>query len=132
MWPRLANVALGVWLMVAPGVLGYSTTSKLASASDRIIGPLVVSAAIAAIWPEIRPLRWVNVTLGALAVLAPVALGAVFTWPIRGVVNSVVTGLAVIGFGLIRGEIDSEFGGGWRSVWRRDVDTVTGRRAGTQ
>ena len=127
MWPRLANVVLGLWLMFAPAVLGHSTTSDVASASDRIIGPLVVSAAIAAIWPEIRPLRWVNVVLGALAVLAPIAVGPFTGWPLPAAINSVITGLAVVGFGLTRGEVDSRFGGGWRSVWRDDVDTVTGR-----
>lgn len=127
MWPRLLNVALGTWLMVAPAVLGYSTTSRVAASSDRIIGPLIVSAAIAAIWPELRPLRWVNVALGVIAVLAPVAVGLFVDWPLTAAVNSVVTGLAVIALGCVRGSIDSEFGGGWRSIWQDDVDTVTGR-----
>lgn len=127
MWPRLVNVALGLWLMLAPAVLGYATTAPVASASDRIIGPLVVSAAIVSIWPELRPLRWVTVVLGALAVVAPLASGAFVDWPLRAGVSSVVTGLAMVGFGLVRGKVDSRFGGGWRSIWREDIDTVTGR-----
>ncbi len=126
MWPRLVNAALGVWLMFAPAVLGYSTSDAVASSADRIIGPLVVSAAIAAIWDEIRPLRWVNVALGALLALAPLVLGPFLGWPVAGAVNAMVTGIAVIAFGLIRGDITNEFGGGWRSLWRDDVDTVTG------
>ncbi len=127
MWPRLVNATIGVWLMVAPAALGHSTVSPVASASDRILGPLIVSTAIAAIWPEIRPLRWVNVALGGVAVVAPVALGLFHPWPTPAAVNSVVMGVVVIAVALIRGEIDSDFGGGWRSVWRADVDTVTGR-----
>jgi hypothetical protein len=130
MWPRLVSTALGLWLMFAPAVLGYSTTSPVASASDRIIGPIVMSAAIAAIWPEIRPLRWVTVVMGALAVLAPLVVGPFVSWPLTAAVNSVVTGLAMIASGLVRGEIDSRFGGGWRSIWRDDIDTVTGRDPG--
>lgn len=126
MWPRLLNTALGLWLMFAPAVLGYSTTDALASSTDRIIGPLVMSAAIAGIWDEIRPLRWVNVVLGALLALAPLVLGPFLGWPIAGAVNAVATGLAISGIGLIRGRIDNEFGGGWRSIWRDDIDTVTG------
>lgn len=126
MWPRLLNTALGLWLMFAPAVLGYSTTDALASSTDRIIGPLVMSAAIAGIWDEIRPLRWVNVVLGALLALAPLVLGPFLGWPIAGAVNAVAIGLAISGIGLIRGRIDNEFGGGWRSIWRDDIDTVTG------
>lgn len=126
MWPRLVNVALGVWLMVAPAVLGYSTTSQLASSSDRIIGPLVLSTAIAAIWPEIRPLRWVNAVLGVLAVLAPIVLGPIYGWPVAGAMSSIMSGVAILGFAVIRGEVDSRFGGGWRSIWRDDIDTISG------
>ena len=127
MWPRLVSAALGLWLMFAPAVLGHSTTSTVAAASDRIIGPLVMSAAIAAIWPEIRPLRWVTVVLGGVAVLAPLLVGPFVDWPLPAAVNSVLVGIAMIGAGRIRGEIDSAFGGGWRSIWGDDIDTVTGR-----
>lgn len=127
MWPRLVNVVAGIWLMSAPAVLGHSATSALAEGSDRIIGPLVASAAIAAIWPEIRPLRWVNVVLGALAVLGPVLLGPFLGWPLDAAVSSVLTGVVIVAAGLVRGDVDARFGGGWRSIWRDDVDTVTGR-----
>lgn len=128
MWPRLANVALGIWLMAAPAVLGYSTVAPVAAGSDRILGPLIVSAAIVAIWPEVRPLRWVNVVLGALAVVAPIAVGPFVTWPLAAVINSIVVGLVVMAFGSVRGPVDTRFGGGWRSIWRSDIDTVTGSR----
>lgn len=126
MWPRLANVALGVWLMAAPAVLGHSTTAPIAAASDRIIGPLVVSAAIAAIWPEIRPVRWVNATLGVLAIVGPVVLGPFVTWPFTAAANSIVTGVLIVSSARVRGPVESRFGGGWRSLWRDDVDTVSG------
>lgn len=125
MWPRLLNTALGVWLMFAPAVLGYSTSDAVASGADRIIGPLVISAAIASIWDEIRPLRWVNVALGVLLALAPLVLGPFLGWPLAGAVNAVVCGLAISALGLVRGDVTNEFGGGWRSLWRDDVDTVT-------
>ena len=124
MWPRLVNVALGAWLMAAPAVLGYTTTSALAEASDRIIGPLVISASIAAIWDEIRPLRWVSVFLGGAAVVLPLVLGPFFGWPIDGAISSIVSGALIIVFGRIRGPIDNEFGGGWKSTWRDDIDTI--------
>lgn len=130
MWPRFVSIVVGLWLMFAPAVLGYSGIATVPAASDRIVGPLIVSAGIAAIWPEIRPLRWINVVLGAwLLVGVPVA--ALFIdWPIEGLVSSIVAGALVITAGRIRGPIDARFGGGWRSVWRDDIDTVTGPRDG--
>lgn len=130
MWPRLVNIAVGIWLMFAPAVLGYSTTSALAEGSDRIIGPLVVSASIAAIWDEIRPLRWVSVGLGVAAIVLPIVLGPFFGWPIDGAISSVVSGIVIVLAGRIRGPIDNEFGGGWRSIWRDDIDTITGEPYG--
>ena len=127
MIPRLVTIALGVWLMAAPAVLGYSTTSALANGVDRTIGPFVASAAIVAIWPEVRPVRWTNLLLGLLlAVGVPVA--AILTdYPAAGVVNAVVSGVAIAAVASRRGAVDARFGGGWRSVWRSDVDTVEGR-----
>jgi hypothetical protein len=57
-------------------------------------------------------------------------VGPFVYWPLTAAVNSVVTGLAMIASGLVRGEITSQFGGGWRSIWRDDIDTVTGRDPG--
>ena len=48
--------------MASPAVLDYADPAR---ANDRIIGPLVASMAIIAIWDITRPLRWVNVILGA-------------------------------------------------------------------
>lgn len=130
MWPRIVNIVVGVWLMAAPAVFGYSGTSPGAEASDRIVGPLIVSHAIAAIWPEIRPLRWVNAALGGW-LLVGVPVTALFVlWPVEAVVSSAVCGAIAIAMARIEGDIDSRFGGGWRSLWDDDVDTVTGSRSG--
>ena len=127
MIPRLVNVALGVWLMAAPAILGYSTTSSLANGIDRAIGPFVASAAIIAIWPEVRPVRWVNVFLGLLLAVGVPIVALLTNYPVAGVVSAMVTGVAVAGVATIRGPLDARFGGGWRSIWRSDIDTVEGR-----
>lgn len=127
MWPRLVSVAIGVWLMAAPAVLGYSGVTA-AEASDRIVGPLVVSNAIVAIWPELRPLRWVNATLGTWLLVGVPAAAVLVDWPVPAVVNSLLCGAVTVVTARVRGELDTRFGGGWRSVWRDDIDTVTGQR----
>lgn len=124
MIPRLINVVLGTWLMFAPAVLGYSTTAAVPNGLDRTIGPLVVSAAIAAIWPEIRPLRWINVVLGVSLAVAPLLLAWFVDYPAAAVVDQVVVGAAITAAAGVRGPVDARFGGGWRSVWRSDIDTT--------
>lgn len=124
MIPRLVNTALGLWLIVAPAVLGYSTTHAAASANDRIVGPLVMSAAIVAIWPELRPLRWVNAVFGGWMIIAPWLLRIVTEHPVSATVNDVVVGILLVVVARIRGPLDDEFGGGWRSIWRDDIDTT--------
>ena len=68
MWPRIVNIALGLWLMVAPSVLDYGDP---AAANDRIVGPIAAALAVIAVWEATRPLRWVNVVLGLWLVIAP-------------------------------------------------------------
>lgn len=128
MWPRLVNVAVGAWLMAAPAVFSYSGVSEVAEASDRIVGPLIISAAIVAIWPEVRPVRWANAVFGIWLVVGVPLSALLVDWPIEGIVSSVASGVVVIAMARIRGEVDAEFGGGWRSIWRDDIDTIEGRR----
>lgn len=46
MWPRLANVAVGIWLMAAPAVLAYGDKAAI---NDRIVGPVAITFATTAI-----------------------------------------------------------------------------------
>ena len=96
---------------------------------DRIVGPLVVSTAIVAIWPFLRAMRMVNAVLGAAMVLAPLVLRPFAGYPAAATASAIVAGLAITALALVRGDLgEHRFGGGWRSVWRDDVDTVEGTR----
>lgn len=128
---RLVNVVLGLWLMVAPAVLGYSSALEDAGAFradsiDRVFGPLIITFATVAIWPELRPLRWANTALGALLVLAGAALPAWLPYTATATASQIATGAVVLAVATVRGRVDTRSGGGWRSVWRSDVDTVDG------
>ena len=112
MWSRLLNTALGIWLMAAPSALDYVGT--VAETNDRIVGPLIATMAICAIWGIARPLRWVNVLAGIWLLMAPFVLGyGESAW----IVNDMVVGVGAIAFGMIRGEINSRFGHGWLTLW---------------
>lgn len=110
MWPRLISIALGIWLMFAPFVLGYE---DLAADHDRIIGPLAASCACIAIWEATRGLRWVNAALGAWLAIAPWLLG--FAWVPTS--NSVAVGVALFGMACVRGTVKHQLDGGWRVLW---------------
>lgn len=112
MWARLANTAVGLWLMAAPAVLGYSGS---AATNDRIVGPLAATFAIVAIWEVTRALRWANLALGLWLLAAPWILGG---YPADAIVNSMAAGALLALFSLVRGKIRQEYAGGWSALWR--------------
>lgn len=111
MWARFLNAGLGVWLMAAPAVLGYGAP---AATNDRIVGPLIASAAVIAMAGATRPVRRANTAFGAWLLVAPWLLG--FGGP--AMISSLLVGVAVIALSLVRGEVKDTFGGGWSSLWR--------------
>jgi hypothetical protein len=112
MWPQFLNMALGLWLMAAPAVLGYGPPG---SHSDHIVGPLVVTFACIALWEATRPMRWVCLPLGVWLVAAPWVLGH----PVAGQISSVATGMAIAGLSFLGGRISRQFGGGWSMLWAK-------------
>lgn len=106
---RAITVCLGIWLMAAPAVLGYTGT---AADVHRVLGPVAGGSAFVAMAQAVRMLRWVCVPVGALLVIAPV-LG----FPADAAVNSIGIGLAIAALGFVEGEVATDFGGGWRMIW---------------
>jgi hypothetical protein len=109
MWPRLATVAVGVWLMAAPAVLGYGGA---AATSDRVAGPVLVAIGIVAASTITRGLRWAALAPGLWLLVGPALLGV----PGRALASSLVGGILVLAL-TPWGRGDSRrFGGGWRSL----------------
>ena len=111
MWAQVINTILGLWLMAAPGVLGYG---RPASTSDYIVGPLVATFACIAIWEATRPVRWINLPLAIWIVASPWLLGH----PQSGQINNVLCGMAIAAFSCLGGTVQQRFGGGWSMLWR--------------
>lgn len=61
-WNLLLVMLLGAWLMLAPALLH---TNALASAGMRVAGPFFLVIAILACGEVLRPLRWINLLIGA-------------------------------------------------------------------
>lgn len=113
-WAQFLSMFVGFWLMAAPAVLGYG---GLAADVHRILGPIAAAFALLAIWGHMRPIRWVNVLFGGLIALTPLVVGAVFV----ATVNSVVSGLLIVGLSFVRGTVTGSYGGGWSALWTGDV-----------
>ena len=114
MLARVAAAILGAWLMAAPALLGYRGVART---HDRIVGPIVITIAITAMSGVVRQLRWVNVAIAAwLLVAAPWLLhfdGAART-------NALLVGVMLGIVSLVRGPVDTEYGGGWRAIFTDD------------
>ncbi len=67
-WPLVASMALGLWLLFAPAVLG---SEGAMADSDHLAGALVVVFAAIALAEVGRPARFVNVLLGAWLLAGP-------------------------------------------------------------
>ena len=114
MWARIAGSVLGIWLMVAPAVLGYA---DLAQTNDHITGPIVFGSAFIAIWQLMRPLRWVELVAGAWLLAAPWILG----YGKGPTINSLIVGILLIVLAFWGGETRKRFAGGWASILKSDA-----------
>ena len=106
-WTLVATAALGVFLMGTPLVFGTEAPLYF---SDHIVGSLVIMVAVTAMAEIARPVRFLNVALGAWVAVSPFLLeGAT----LAGTLGDVVAGLGLIGLSLPRGKRSDEHYGGW-------------------
>ncbi len=112
-WAQLVVMLLGLWLMLAPAVLGYDNGGA-AAMNDRIVGPVVATLATVAIWEVTRSLRWVNVVLGLWLIVG--------VWVIGGetvaAINSTATGVGIVALSVMQRWRVVRYGEGWWGAWR--------------
>lgn len=92
------NILSGVWLVIAPFVLGYQ--SQTALWNDVILGVIVGSIGIIRTFSPSRSttwLSWSNFVLGLWLIIAPFILGYARTTPRT---NDVILGVIVAGLSL--------------------------------
>lgn len=121
MWAQVISAAVGLWVMMAPGVLGYGNP---AANNDHIVGPVIVTFAVVAWWEATRGTRRWNWALGAWLLLAPWVLGYSST---AAIVSDMSSGVLVLIFSSIRGRTRHRFGGGWSALWQSKDKTERDR-----
>ncbi|UQA60366.1 SPW repeat domain-containing protein [Polyangium aurulentum] len=87
-WPRWINLALGVWLVLAPPLLGHLDAN--AWTNDRLLGVLIALTAGLGFW--VPRVRFLNAAFGAWLIIAPFVLGYIGS---RAIMNDIVVGIAV-------------------------------------
>lgn len=109
-WNLLASVALGIWLMASPTVLGFDGT---AAHSNHLVGALVVTVAVMALGEVGRSLRFVNILFGAWFIVAPWLLSGTTT---AATLSDALVGVALILLSIRRGPVRESYGG-----WNRYI-----------
>lgn len=110
------GVAVGIWMMIAPAVLGYAGS---AATSDRILGPTAAAVAWIAATEATRSLRWVNVPLGLWVLASPLVLDH----SAIAAAHSVTSGVLLIATALAIGVVPKEsYGGGWKALLQSEKD----------
>ena len=110
-WNLLVSVALGLWLMLAPSVLGSSPPT---AHSDHLAGALIVTVAVIALAEVGRAMRFVNALFGAWMIASPWLLDGATA---RARWNDAIVGALVIALSFRRGPIREQYGWSERLIW---------------
>jgi hypothetical protein len=102
----------GIWLMASPAFLDISGTAE---DMNHIFGPVIASFAVIAWWEVTRNLRYANIFIAVWLIISPWLLGYDNN---SAIINNVIVGGIVGLLSFVKGKIKSQFGGGWRSLFK--------------
>ncbi|HEY7791187.1 MAG TPA: SPW repeat protein [Vicinamibacterales bacterium] len=101
-WASWVLVIFGIWLIIAPFVLGYSAISAAATTEDVILGVVILILSLWSALAVVPPagISWILLLLGIWVLIAPFVVGyAIMSGTAMG--NDVVMGILTIVFSLI-------------------------------
>jgi hypothetical protein len=113
MWSQVVMALLGIWMMVAPGLLGFS---KRISDNAHIVGPLIATFSIIAIWECTRNVRLLNLPLAVWLLAAPLILRYEND---TALMNDYGVAILIVFLFLVKPARKHSFGGGWAALLRR-------------
>lgn len=112
MWSQAAMAMIGIWLMTVPGVWDLG---KPVANNHHIVGPLMVTFSVVAIWECTRNVRWLNAPLAAWLLVAPWILPYEH---LAALVNNYAVAVCVLLLCIVKPKRENHFGGGWPAVWK--------------
>jgi len=109
---QVVTMLLGLWLMFAPDLLDFS---KKISNNAHIVGPLIATFAIIAIWECTRNVRLFNLPLAAWLFIAP--------WILQydnnvALLSDYAVAILVVLLLFVKPKRQHRFGGGWPAIWK--------------
>ena len=114
MWAQSIMGLLGIWMMVAPALLHFP---KHIADNARVVGPLVASLSVIALWECTRNVRLLNLPLAVWLFAAPFVLNYRND---TALMNDYIVAILLIALCIVKPSREHRFGGGWPSVWRDD------------
>jgi hypothetical protein len=114
MWATILNIIIGLGLILVPA---YLPMNKEMMNNYYITSPLIITAAITALWEVNRSARYLTFMGGLWLILSPFIFGtddSLVKW-----ITISAGGLLVV-FSSIKGKIKGSYGGGWRSLFQKN------------
>lgn len=112
MFARIVTALTGIWLMASPDIFSLD---KTASDNDQIVGPVIATFSIVALWECTRNVRWFNFPLALWLLMTPWILSYE---NIVAIVNDLCAGLLVMLLTFVPPNRTTHFAGGWPAVWK--------------
>lgn len=103
-WTLVASVAVGATLMLSPIAFGWVAGGM--SATNHIVGALVITVSVAALAPVARLARFLNLLMGIVLLFAPLMTEST----LLELLFSVICGVLLIALSIRRGPVRSSFG----------------------
>ncbi len=116
MWAKIINIFSGLWLMVAPGILGYGSA---AADNGHIVGPIIITFSVVSLWEATHAVRKWNYPFALWLLLAPWILGYS---DVLAIGSDMGVGVLVIFLSSIEQKIKNSYGGGWASLWKTNPE----------
>lgn len=113
MWTQIVNVLIGLWIMISPVVFD---ADKVAANNQHITGPLIITFAVIALWEINRNVKLINVITGSWLIISPLLIdfSNVIIW------SNIIAGIFVIAFSVIKRKGNTNYGGGWKSLFQKN------------
>tara|TARA_R110002020_G_scaffold367403_1_gene579288 strand:- start:100 stop:450 length:351 start_codon:yes stop_codon:yes gene_type:complete len=114
MWAQVINICFGLWIIIAPGIFDYNPA---AADNGHILGPVIVTFSVVALWEATRVVRKWNYPIAVWLLLGPWILE--YSSDIA-VASDMISGMLILIFSSFKGEVKNEYGGGWAVLWNNN------------
>ncbi len=116
MWAKIVSVLLGFWLIISPTVTGMA---KAGNNNNFIIGPLVITFSVIALWQINRNVIKANYVVAGWLFIAPIFIEYDST---IGLISNIIAAMAIILLAWLPSPVSQSYGGGWTSLWSKDPE----------